>query len=56
MKKISGHLRFEPNFLESDELVGDLVPGLVHDAVGSLADLFNLLKVLHDNTKRNNIQ
>ena len=43
-------LRFELDFLEGDELAGELVPGLVHDAVGALADLLDLLEVLHDGT------
>ena len=39
--------RFELDFLEGDELSGELVPGFVDDAVGALADLLDLLEVLH---------
>ena len=45
-------LRFELDLLEGDELAGELVPGLVHDAVGALADLLYLLEVLHDDRHR----
>lgn len=47
-KKVKKDLRFKPNFLQGDVLVGDLVPGLVDDAVGALADLLDLLEVVHD--------
>ena len=40
-------LRFQLYLLEGDELSGELVPGLVHDAVRALADLLDLLEVLH---------
>ena len=38
--------RFELDFLEGDELSGELVPGLVDDAVGALADLLDLDEVV----------
>ena len=45
--RASVDLRFKLDFLQSDELAGELVPGLVDDAVGALADLLDLLEVLH---------
>ncbi len=41
------HSRLQPDLLERHELAGDLVPCLVHHAVGALADLLNLLEVFH---------
>lgn len=41
------HSRIQPDLLERHHLPSDLVPGLVHDAVGALPDLLHLLEVLH---------
>lgn len=46
------NLRLQPDLLESDKLASDLVLCFVDDAVGALADLLNLLKILHDARSR----
>ena len=44
---IEQDLLFQANLFEGHELLRQPVPGLVHDAVRALADLLNLLEVVH---------
>ena len=41
------HLRFKPDFLQGNNLIGDFVAGLVNDAVRTLADFLDAMEVLH---------